>query len=201
MFRAEALLDVAAARGVFIPGEPGKVYDTAALTEDNELTLALKSLGATMTSPIDCYVITELMPRWSDLWRQRQRWQRGALENLAAYGFTRATLRYWGQQVGIGYGTVALNAALLLMAVTFLSVDTWIWFPFWVTIGSLFWLERVVTAWRGGWRARLLAAALAPELAYDLFLQAVFVSCLWQISTNQEAHWGHVQHSATGVAT
>jgi len=45
MFRADALLDVAAARGVFIPGDTGNVYDTAALTEDNELTLALKSLA------------------------------------------------------------------------------------------------------------------------------------------------------------
>jgi len=87
MFRAEALLDVAAARGVFIPGEPGKVYDTAALTEDNELTLALKSLGATMMSPAECYVVTEIMPTWRNLWKQRQRWQRGALENLGAYGY------------------------------------------------------------------------------------------------------------------
>ena len=37
-----------------IPGPPGKVYDTLALTEDNELTLALKSLGARMTSPPQC---------------------------------------------------------------------------------------------------------------------------------------------------
>ena len=44
------------------------------------------------------------------------RWQRGALENIGAYGLTRATLRYWLQQIGIGYGTIALNAYLLLMA-------------------------------------------------------------------------------------
>ncbi|MFY9916882.1 MAG: glycosyltransferase family 2 protein, partial [Mycobacterium sp.] len=94
MFRAQALLDVAAARGVFIPGETGTVYDTAALTEDNELTLALKSLGATMTSPKECTVTTELMPTWKHLWIQRERWQRGALENLSAYGITRATIRY-----------------------------------------------------------------------------------------------------------
>ncbi|NQU37430.1 MAG: glycosyltransferase family 2 protein [Actinobacteria bacterium] len=112
MFKAEVLLDVAAARGVFIPGDTGNVYDTAALTEDNELTLALKSLGAPMNSPIECKVTTEIMPTWKALWTQRKRWQRGALENLAAYGFTRATIRYWGQQVGIGYGTVALNLAL-----------------------------------------------------------------------------------------
>lgn len=193
MFRAEALLDVAAARGVFIPGEPGKVYDTAALTEDNELTLALKSLGATMMSPSECYVVTEIMPTWRNLWKQRQRWQRGALENLGAYGFTAATIRYWGQQFGIGYGTVALNSALLLMLVTFLAVPSWIWFPFWVVLGGVFLAERVLTVWKGGWRARLLAAALLPELAYDVFLQVVFVNSLWNISTGREAHWGHVE--------
>lgn len=195
MFRAEALLDVAAARGVYIPGEPGQVYDTAALTEDNELTLALKSLGATMMSPAECYVVTEIMPTWRNLWKQRQRWQRGALENLGAYGFTVATLRYWGQQLGIGYGTVALNSALLLMLITFLAIDTWIWFPFWTVIGAIFLAERVITAWRGGWRARVLAALLLPELAYDVFLQVVFVNCLWNISLGRQARWGHVTHS------
>ena len=194
MFRAEALLDVAAARGVFIPGEPGRVYDTAALTEDNELTLALKSLGATMMSPSECYVVTEIMPTWRNLWKQRQRWQRGALENLGAYGFTPATIRYWGQQFGIGYGTVALNSALLLMLITFLAIPSWIWFPFWVVIGAVFLAERVLTVWKGGWRARLLAAALLPELAYDVFLQVVFVNCLWNISAGREARWGHVEH-------
>lgn len=191
MFRAEALLDVAAARGVFIPGEPGCVYDTAALTEDNELTLALKSLGATMTSLPACHVETEIMPSWRALWRQRQRWQRGALENIAAYGLTRATARYFGQQVGIGYGTVALNSSFMLLAITLLALNVWIWFPFWLALGAVFWLERVVTAWPGGWRARFLAAALVPELLYDVFQQVVFVSCLWDISTGRRAHWGH----------
>lgn len=200
MFRAEALLDVAAARGVFIPGDTGNVYDTAALTEDNELTLALKSLGATMTSPPQCMVTTELMPTWRNLWVQRKRWQRGALENLSAYGITRATIRYWGQQIGIGYGTVALNLALLLMLITLLAVDTWIWFPFWVVIGGIFVLERVITVWRGGWRARLLAAALFPELAYDVFLQVVFVKCLIDIALAKRTTWGHVQHSTTATA-
>lgn len=195
MFRAEALMDVAAARGVFIPGEPGKVYDTAALTEDNELTLALKSLGATMVSPIECMVTTEIMPTWKNLWVQRKRWQRGALENLSAYGITRATIRYWGQQVGIGYGTVALNLAILLMLITFLAVDQWIWFPFWLVIGFIFLVERVITAWSGGWKARLLAALLLPELAYDVFLQSVFVKCLIDIARAKRTTWGHVEHA------
>lgn len=197
MFRASLLLDVAAARGVFLPGPSGQVYDTAALTEDNELTLALKVLGAPMLSPRECTVTTELMPTWGDLWRQRQRWQRGALENLGAYGFRAATLRYWGQQFGIGYGTIALTSALLLMLISALALDQWIWFPFWLAIGAVFWIERLATAWRGGWRARFLAALLVPELAFDLFLQAVFVNSLWQISTNREARWSHVGQEAS----
>lgn len=199
MFRAGAMKDVAAARGVFIPGRPGDIYDTAALTEDNELTLALKSIGATMMSPPECRVVTELMPTWRNLWRQRKRWQRGALENLGAYGMTRATLRYWGQQVGIGYGVVALNASLLLLLTTFLAIDNWIWFPFWTAVGLFFAIERTLTVWRTGWRGRLLAVLVLPELMYDVFLQVVFVKSLFDISTNSEARWGHVEHP-TGVS-
>ena len=108
VIRGYALSAVAQARGSLIPGPPGKVYDTLALTEDNELTLALKTLGARMTSPPQCRVTTEVMTRWRDLWRQRLRWHRGALENIGAYGFTRATAMYWTQQLALGYGVIAL---------------------------------------------------------------------------------------------
>lgn len=36
------------------------------------------------------------------LWAQRLRWQRGALENLGAYGVTPQTLRYWGRNSASG---------------------------------------------------------------------------------------------------
>ena len=51
MFRANALLDVAAARRVFIPGETGRVYDTAALTEDNDITLARRTTWGHVQHP------------------------------------------------------------------------------------------------------------------------------------------------------
>ena len=130
LFRTYALKAVADSRGTLIPGDPGRVYDTLAMTEDNEMTLALKSLGAKMISPMQCRVVTEVMPTLRALWRQRMRWQRGALENIGAYGLTRTTLRYWLQQLGIGYGTIALNAYLLLMLITLLAADSFevVWF-------------------------------------------------------------------------
>jgi len=196
VFRSQALRDVAAARGGQLPGVPGEVYDTLALTEDNELTIAIKSLGGLTISPTRCTVVTELMPTWRMLWAQRLRWQRGALENLGAYGVTPQTVRYWGQQIGIGYGVLALFAYFALLLIMVLAMETWVWFPFWVIIGVLFAIERVVTAWKGGWRARVVAALVFPELVYDCFLNLAFLRGVFEIAFGRSATWKHVDHSA-----
>lgn len=199
VFRAEALADVAAARGMLIPGRPGDVYDATALTEDNELTIALKSLGCRMVSPPGCGVRTEVMPTWRALWVQRLRWQRGALENLATYGFTTATLRYWIQQLGIGYGFIALASAYLLLFLVILAADTWVWHPFWIAVTGVFLIERVATVWKGGPAARWVAAPLIIEITYDFFLQIVFLVSLAKITARSQASWGH--STAPGGAT
>ncbi|MEU7279832.1 glycosyltransferase family 2 protein [Streptomyces sp. NPDC045431] len=197
VIRARALRDVAQARGDLLPGTPGHVYDTLALTEDNELTLALKTLRWDLVSPPECRVVTEIMPSWKDLWRQRLRWQRGALENLRHYGLTSVTWRYWGQQVGIGAGTIAFSLYLLLVLITAVT-NTWGWHPLWIAVGALFVLERLLTVWRDGRRARLLALPLIPELLYDAFIQAVFVRSVLDILRRRTAQWHHVgQRTAT----
>ena len=192
LFRAPALDAVARSRGSLIPGVPGDVYDTQSLTEDNEMTIALKSIGGVLASPKECRVYTEVMPTWKDLWRQRNRWQRGALENIGAYGLTRATFRYWFQQVGLGYGVIALNSYILLMLITFLSVDKFEPILFWLAIGCIFLIERIVTVWRAGPKAVLIAAPLFIEIAYDIFIQAAFVKSLFDIMFSNEAKWHHL---------
>jgi len=196
LIRTYALKAVADSRGTLIPGDPGHVYDTLAMTEDNEMTLALRSLGAKMVSPMQCRVVTEVMPTWHALWRQRMRWQRGALENIAAYGVTRATLRYWLQQIGIGYGTIALNAYLLLMLITLLAADGFEIVWFWFAIGLIFVAERVVTVWAVGRRGRLVAAPLFIEIGYDLVLQAVYLKSLVDIASGRQAGWNYVPREA-----
>jgi cellulose synthase/poly-beta-1,6-N-acetylglucosamine synthase-like glycosyltransferase len=199
LFRVSALRAVAAARGTVLPGRPGQVYDTLALTEDNELTLALKRLGWRLTSPAACAVVTEIMPSWRDLWRQRMRWQRGALENLRHYGLDRTTARYWGQQLGIGLGVLAFQAYLWL-TVAFLVAGRGVHpSPFWAAVGGVFLLERLVTVWRGGRRARLVALPLLVELVYDLVIQAVFVRSLVELLRRREATWHHVSTAAAAA--
>lgn len=197
IFRPRALSTVAAGRGRTLPGVPGDVYDTLVLTEDNEITLALKVLGGLIISPADCTVVTEVMPTWRALWAQRLRWQRGALENLGEYGMRPATFRYWAQQLGIGYGVIALGCYLAMMVVMTLSFDTWIWFPFWLGTGLIFTVERIITVWHGGWRARILAATLFPELFYALFLDLVYLKGIVDMSLGRTATWKHIEQTPT----
>ena len=196
VFRAAALQAVAHERGSSLPGVDGQVYDTAALTEDDEHTLALKTLGWRMVSPQQCRNVTEVMPTWRDLWKQRERWQRGAIENLRAYGWTSTTRKYWVQQFGIAYGVLSLNLFLVMTVLVVLSLDSVALSPFWLTLSAAFVLERVVTVWAGGWGARSLAAVLLLEIMYDVFIQAVYVKCVADALLGRSADWHHVEREA-----
>ncbi len=141
------------------------------------------------------------MPKWRHLWNQRLRWQRGALENLGAYGIKSTLVRYWAQQLGIGYSVIALSAFWTLLGISVLATPDWVWFPFWLGIGAIFVVDRVVSVWDGGWKARILAALLFPELAYDLFLDVVFVKGIVDITFARNAEWNHVPHDQPAAAT
>ena len=191
IFRARALRTVANERGQLLPGIAGQVYDTHALTEDNELTLAMKSMGALMMSPPECMVETELMPNLSSLWKQRLRWERGAMENIATYGLTSTTVRYWSQQLGLAYSVFALWTYYLLIFLQFVSTETWIWYPFWIIMGLIFIAEKVWTVRNSDWKAKLLASTLVIELLYDTFLGIIFVKGSIDMAFRREAHWGN----------
>jgi hypothetical protein len=88
MFRVSALREVARERGRSLPGVPGEYYDSSSITEDYEITLALKTLGYRCLCPPGCTAITELMPTWRHLFRQRLRWP-GSTSGRTAASTTR----------------------------------------------------------------------------------------------------------------
>lgn len=198
VFLAKALRDVATSRGHRLPGRRGDIYDTSALTEDNEITIALKTIGWDLVSPRECLVYTEVMPTLGALHDQRLRWYRGAVDNIATYGVTRVTARYWLQQGALLFSTVMLLLYLVLMVYTVVvGVFALSWF--WSIIGAIFAVERVVTVWEAGPRARLTAALILPEMAYDLFLQTIFLRALGQRLTHSTPEWKH--HAAPATRT
>jgi cellulose synthase/poly-beta-1,6-N-acetylglucosamine synthase-like glycosyltransferase len=192
LLRSAVLRDVARSRSTSLPGTHGDVYDVHAQTEDNELTLAIKTLGWSLASPAACATVTEVMPTWGDLYRQRLRWYRGALENLLAYGVTPVTRRYWAQQIMLSVGVAALWLYLGLTAVSLIVGHAFTLSPFWTGVTVVFLIERVVTAWAGGLRGRILAGTLYLELFYEMFLQFVFIRAVLDIVTRREAKWHHV---------
>lgn len=152
-------------------GSIAHVYDTKALTEDNELTFALLHLGYKIIAPPECGLKTEVMDTWRSLWRQRYRWKRGAIENNWHYGFTRYTAKYWFLQI---WGIVGLLATAVYLATTIyalLAGDLHLHL-IWMVVTLLFMTERVVTVHKRGLKQMLMAALLFVEMPYDIWLQA-----------------------------
>jgi cellulose synthase/poly-beta-1,6-N-acetylglucosamine synthase-like glycosyltransferase len=135
-------------------------------------------------------VETELMPNLRALWRQRLRWERGAMENIATYGITSTTARYWSQQLGLAYSVFALWTYFLLIVLQIVSSDVWVWYPFWIIMAGVFIVEKVWTVRDSNWKAKLLAATLVIELAYDTFLGIIFVKGVIDMAFKRKAHWG-----------
>lgn len=150
VFRARVLREVRAARLAGRIGGGIGYYSLASLTEDDEITKAIKTLGYRTMSPADCAVTTEIMTTLPKLWHQRLRWQRGALENLRDYGFTRVTARYFLQQFMLGFGALSFLIYLAFMSLT-LTLYGWTGLSlFWTAIGLIFVIEKVVSVRRAG---------------------------------------------------
>ena len=189
LFRADALAAVAAARGSVLPGIPGDVYDTYSLTEDNELTIAMKTLGASMVSPRGCRVRTELMPTWRTCGINANAGSAARSRTSACTGCPRrppATGRSNSPSATASSRSPPTSRVTVL---AYLAFGLFTIVVFWVLLGVLFAVERTVTVWPGGWRARLLAAPLLIELGYAIFLQAVYVKSLLDIALGRSKHW------------
>lgn len=170
-----------------IDGE-AHVYDTGALTEDNELTFALLHLDHSIIAPTECALTTEVMSTWRDLWRQRRRWKRGAIENNLQYGITKVTLKYWGLQIWgfLGIIVTAIYLATLFYALATQSLRIQ---PIWVIVTLIFMLERMVTVHKRGFWQTLLAGTIVVEMIYDISLQGVHLLSFFDTIVGTKKNW------------
>ncbi|OIH83759.1 glycosyl transferase [Arthrobacter sp. UCD-GKA] len=191
LFRVRTLrgVSVARTRGALPAGNGrGGVYDTSVLTEDNELSFALLTLGHTILSPADCTLVTEVMPTWHELWAQRLRWKRGAVENCVQYGWTKVTRPYWGRQFLSMLGVLVTLAYAGAIAYAVGSGAGLHIHAIWMAVTAVFVLERVVTLRPRGWKYMLLAATMY-EMVIDLFLQAAHAKAFADALFNTKKVW------------
>lgn len=192
MFRARILREVARERGRRLPGIPGEYYHSASITEDYEITLAVKTLGWRCIVPEGCTASTEIMPTWAALFRQRLRWQSGTLTALRDYGLTQVTASNWACQVFFYLRYFSQMASLSIIAFSMIR-HPGLYMPAWVAVMlSVIYLERVITVRGAGLKGLFLAVLLIPEWCYGLFDGLYLIRALVNEFTRKDIAWGHL---------
>lgn len=192
MFRVSVLREILRERGKTLPGMPGDVYTTLSITEDNEITFALKTLGYRCIAVQSCETITEVMPTVKHLYQQRIRWQTGTLIDLHTYGFSKVTSRYWLKQLGMYaniVGTVFCWAVIIASLAQRPAVNVgWTVVVIATTVAARTWTVR-----RAGVGGIILSLLVLPEYAYDLFRMGVFTRSLFSAMGKGNVGWNHVE--------
>jgi cellulose synthase/poly-beta-1,6-N-acetylglucosamine synthase-like glycosyltransferase len=192
MFRTSVLREVARERGNRLPGQPGEYYNSSSITEDYEITLALKTLGFRCIAPPGCSAETELMPSWQLLYRQRLRWQSGTLTALRHYGITRATWSNWARQVFFYFRYGAQVACWIILGWS-LAAHPGLNMPRWViAMLAIVYVERIITVLRAGPKGVLLAMLLFPEWIYGMFDGLYLLQALKNEFTGGTVSWHHL---------
>lgn len=192
LFRASALREVARERGRLLPGLRGEYYNSQSITEDNEITLALKTLGHRCLPGSGCVTVTEVMPTFRDLYRQRMRWQKGALSDLRRYGFTGVTFMYWVRQAALYSGFCASIICWAVMGWS-MMVHPGINVGWTFGILGINFAERLWTVRKVGLKGMLLSALMLPEFGYDVFRMVVFFRALAAELGQRQIAWNHLQ--------
>lgn len=192
LFRTSALREVARERGRLLPGIPGEYYNSQSITEDNEITLALKTLGHRCLPGPGCVTVTEVMPTFRDLYRQRMRWQKGALSDLRRFGFTRVTFMYWVRQSALYAGFCASIFCWAVMSES-MAVHPSINVGWTIGILGINFVERLWTVRKVGLKGMVISALVLPELGYDIFRMVVFFRALAAELQQRQVAWNHLE--------
>ena len=175
-----------------LPGE-ATMYNTDAISEDMELTIAVKSLGFRTVASSRCRCITDMMPTIGELWVQRIRWVQGGMRELQRYGSTKVTRpmiqRQWMSGLNVAFTLFWMSYSILLTERVGLQRFDLMHQPLWLGILLFFSFERAFTTRKAGWRGMLIAALIVPELIYDLFRQVVFITSLIRHLRGAEITW------------
>jgi poly-beta-1,6-N-acetyl-D-glucosamine synthase len=192
LFRVSALREILRERGKSLPGKQGEVYSTVGITEDNEITFALKTLGYRCIAVQGCETITEVMPTLKHLYQQRLRWQTGTLMDLHTYGFNHVTALYWFKQLAM-YANICCT--IVCWAIIFASMAThptinatWTIAILLVNLTARTWVVR-----RAGVNGVLMSLSVLPEYGYDVFRMVVFIRALFTALGRGDVGWNHVE--------
>lgn len=165
----------------------GYIYDVNSLTEDFEVTLALKKLGYQPRCFKELKVVTDVMETWGDLYRQRLRWQRGTIETLQTYGWNNLTKRLWTTNILTYLSSfVAPVVAMSWVVTLYMGLGFSL---MWLAVLPIFMLEQAVSSRKGGLGPMVVSASLIPMWTYDVFRTTVYWIALGKSLRRTKATW------------
>jgi cellulose synthase/poly-beta-1,6-N-acetylglucosamine synthase-like glycosyltransferase len=193
VFNMGALRHLLSERGKLVPGQVNKpeAYLSVSLTEDFEITLALKVLGYKLLSPKGCISHTDVMPTVKMLWSQRLRWQRGTLETLRLYGFNRLTYRLYLTQIYTYLMSLATPFMIALWLLSLFVLHTGLQFSWWILLLlPLSAVEQVITTYRlREWKASFFATSILTLWVYDNIKSVIYWHALIKLIKRTEFEW------------
>jgi cellulose synthase/poly-beta-1,6-N-acetylglucosamine synthase-like glycosyltransferase len=172
-------------------GVPGlaAAYNRDSITEDYDLSLALRTLGYVLVAPAGCDPLTDMMGTVPELWRQRVRWYRGALDDLRRFGWTRATRPYIMRQAAWVAASLSPLVFVAYLAAEFQATGRIRWALPYLAVNLIFVAERYVATRRQGFASIALAMILIPEMLYESFLTAVYLTSFAKHLRRTPAQW------------
>jgi cellulose synthase/poly-beta-1,6-N-acetylglucosamine synthase-like glycosyltransferase len=190
VFRVRALRAIVSGRQAGrLPGSAG-VYCVENITEDFELSLALRHSGFTIKNMLNVRIDTSVKPTWRELHVQRLRWDWGINEGLFQYGITRYTASVWFKRTMYAVFIPVSFLILFVLSERVIAGTIFHISLFWIVLSAIMMLQKALTIGRArGTRNALAGLLILPELPYDTYLQITFMRALWCQFTNKRKKW------------
>jgi len=176
LFRTETLKEVAKYRKERWSVE-NQVYDEANITEDYELTLAIKCLPKCNKIGLSMRMLalTEVPVVFASLFKQRVRWLMGGNQSLIKYGFSRVTIKEISQRPIFYVFTLVQIYIFVLMLRFIASGGSLSWGPLMIAlviISMALSLYKLTYVQRLRSEHLILTILYLPRVLYDLTMMA-----------------------------
>ncbi len=181
-------------RAVAATRPDGKVYDVRNITEDFELTLAIRLAGVAAVAPSDCQVTTDVMTTVRDWISQRLRWQHGTLVTLKHYGWSRDTREMIIRQIMIYLVMIATPLTIVYLIWSFLLFG---WnginplnAPLYAIGIGIVIMEQAWQARKAGPKAVITTLVVLPDFIYSVGRQLIYIRALYHMLRQKSSAWG-----------
>jgi poly-beta-1,6-N-acetyl-D-glucosamine synthase len=188
------VIPAAVLRMVAAGRKDGMVYHTHHITEDFELTVAIRTAGERAVSPADCRVTTDVMTTVKDWITQRLRWQVGTLAVLASYGWHRETRMMIARQVMIYLVMIATPMVAVYLTWSFLlfglrGIDP-LNAPLYAAGIGVVVIEQAWQSRKAGPWAVIVTLLVIPDLLYSFARQGIYLRAAWRLLRGKTVAWG-----------